>query len=116
MQGYAELGKHRKLDSKKRWTRKPVGRFVGASAWSARRRRAGPSLRPRDAVYSGILGNGLQIRQILEEPGPVSRNEQVGRLVVIDEVQFLPDLFKVACVGQVDRRRRKGFPNRGNFC
>lgn len=45
-------------------------------------------------------------RQILEEPD-LYLDEQVGRLVVIDEVQLMPDLFS-ALRGQIDRRRRKG--------
>ncbi len=46
-------------------------------------------------------------RQILDEPD-LYLDEQMGRLVVIDEVQIVPDLFK-ALRGQIDRRRRKGF-------
>ncbi len=45
-------------------------------------------------------------RQILEEPD-LYLDEQVGRLVVIDEVQLMPDLFS-ALRGQIDRRRRQG--------
>lgn len=59
----------------------------------------------RDAVYLDMERSAD--RQILEEPD-LYLDEQVGRLVVIDEVQFLPDLFKVLR-GQIDRRRRKGF-------
>jgi uncharacterized protein len=46
-------------------------------------------------------------RRILEEPD-LYLDEQMGRLVVIDEVQLMPDLFK-ALRGQIDRRRRRGF-------
>ena len=45
-------------------------------------------------------------RQILEEPN-LYLDEQVGRLVIIDEVQLVPDLFS-ALRGQIDRRRRLG--------
>ena len=45
-------------------------------------------------------------RQVLEEPD-LYLDEQVGRLVVIDEIQLAPDLFK-ALRGQIDRRRRTG--------
>ena len=45
-------------------------------------------------------------RQVLEEPD-LYLDEQLGRLVVIDEVQLLPDLFK-SLRGQIDRRRRQG--------
>ncbi|WP_430463650.1 ATP-binding protein [Tabrizicola sp.] len=59
----------------------------------------------RDAVYLDMERSAD--RQILEEPD-LYLDEQVGRLVVIDEVQFLPNLFKVLR-GQIDRRRRRGF-------
>lgn len=59
----------------------------------------------RDAVYLDMERSAD--RQILEEPD-LYLDEQVGRLVVIDEVQFLPNLFRVLR-GQIDRRRRKGF-------
>jgi uncharacterized protein len=59
----------------------------------------------RDAVYLDLERSAD--RQILEEPD-LYLDEQLGRLVVIDEVQFLPDLFRVLR-GQIDRRRRKGF-------
>ena len=59
----------------------------------------------RDAVYLDMERSAD--RQILEEPD-LYLDEQVGRLVVIDEVQFLPNLFRVLR-GQIDRRRRRGF-------
>lgn len=62
----------------------------------------------RDAVYLDLERSAD--RQILEEPD-LYLDEQLGRLVVIDEVQFLPDLFRVLR-GQIDRRRRKGFRTR----
>ena len=58
----------------------------------------------RDAVYLDM--ERVADRQVLEEPD-LYLDEQVGRLVVIDEVQLLPDLFK-ALRGQIDRRRRQG--------
>ncbi len=58
----------------------------------------------RDAVYLDM--ERTADRQVLEEPD-LYLDEQVGRLVVIDEVQRLPDLF-VALRGQIDRRRRQG--------
>lgn len=58
----------------------------------------------RDAVYLDM--ERIADRQVLEEPD-LYLDEQVGRLVVIDEVQLLPDLFK-ALRGQIDRRRRQG--------
>ncbi len=58
----------------------------------------------RDAVYLDI--ERIADRQVLEEPD-LYLDEQVGRLVVIDEVQLMPDLFK-ALRGQIDRRRRQG--------
>lgn len=58
----------------------------------------------RDAVYLDM--ERTADRQILEEPD-LYLDEQVGRLVVIDEVQLMPDLFG-ALRGQIDRRRRAG--------
>ncbi|NND17695.1 MAG: ATP-binding protein, partial [Silicimonas sp.] len=58
----------------------------------------------RDAVYLDM--ERIADRQVLEEPD-LYLDEQVGRLVVIDEVQLMPDLFK-ALRGQIDRRRRQG--------
>lgn len=58
----------------------------------------------RDAVYLDMERSAD--RQVLEEPD-LYLDEQMGRLVVIDEVQLVPDLFK-ALRGQVDRRRRLG--------
>lgn len=58
----------------------------------------------RDAVYLDM--ERVADRQVLEEPD-LYLDEQVGRLVVIDEVQLIPDLFK-ALRGQIDRRRRQG--------
>lgn len=46
-------------------------------------------------------------RQILTEPD-LYLDEQVGQLVILDEVQQMPDLFK-NLRGQIDMRRRKGF-------
>ena len=46
-------------------------------------------------------------RQVLAEPD-LYLDEQVGRLVILDEVQQLPGLFK-SIRGQIDMRRRKGF-------
>jgi hypothetical protein len=45
-------------------------------------------------------------RQILTEPD-LYLDEQVGKLVILDEVQQMPDLFK-NLRGQIDMRRRKG--------
>jgi uncharacterized protein len=59
----------------------------------------------RDAVYLDMERSSD--RRILEEPD-LYLDERMGRLVVIDEVQLMPDLFK-ALRGQIDRRRRKGF-------
>jgi predicted AAA+ superfamily ATPase len=59
----------------------------------------------RDAVYLDMERTAE--RRILEEPD-LYLDEQMGRLVVIDEVQLMPDLFK-ALRGQIDQRRRKGF-------
>ncbi|QPM92273.1 ATP-binding protein [Pseudooceanicola algae] len=58
----------------------------------------------RDAVYLDM--ERAADRQVLEEPD-LYLDEQAGRLVVIDEVQLMPDLFK-ALRGQIDRRRRQG--------
>lgn len=46
-------------------------------------------------------------RQILVEPD-LYLDEQAGKLVILDEVQQMPDLFKTLR-GQIDRRRRAGF-------
>lgn len=46
-------------------------------------------------------------RQILSEPD-LYLDEQVGRLVILDEVQQMPDLFR-NLRGQIDMRRREGF-------
>lgn len=59
----------------------------------------------RDAVYLDMERRAD--RQILEEPD-LYLDEQIDRLVVIDEVQLMPDLFK-ALRAQIDQRRRKGF-------
>lgn len=45
-------------------------------------------------------------RQILAEPD-LYLDEQVGKLVILDEVQQMPDLFNTLR-GQIDMRRRKG--------
>ena len=45
-------------------------------------------------------------RQVLEELD-LYLDKQSGRLVVVDEGQLMPDLFKVLR-GQIDRRRRQG--------
>lgn len=58
----------------------------------------------RDAVYLDMERRAD--RQIMEEPD-LYLDEQMGRLVIIDEVQLLPDLFG-ALRGQIDQRRRKG--------
>ena len=57
-----------------------------------------------DAVYLDM--ERAEDRQILDEPD-LYLDEQVGRLVVIDEVQLAPGLFG-ALRGQIDRRRRAG--------
>lgn len=57
-----------------------------------------------DAVYLDM--ERMADRQVLEEPD-LYLDEQVGRLVIIDEIQFVPDLFKVLR-GQIDRRRKAG--------
>lgn len=46
-------------------------------------------------------------RQVLTEPD-LYLDEQTGRLVILDEVQQMPGLFK-SLRGQIDMRRRKGF-------
>lgn len=58
----------------------------------------------RDAVYLDM--ERPADRQILEEPD-LYLDEQIGRLIVIDEVQLIPDFFG-ALRGQIDRRRRRG--------
>ncbi|MHA6268325.1 ATP-binding protein [Aliiroseovarius sp. CAU 1755] len=58
----------------------------------------------RDAVYLDM--ERTADRQVLEVPD-LYLDEQVGRLVVIDEVQLVPGLFG-ALRGQIDRRRRQG--------
>ncbi|WP_367383420.1 hypothetical protein [Roseobacter sp. HKCCD8198] len=58
----------------------------------------------RDAVYLDM--ERMADRQVLGEPD-LYLDEQIGRLVVIDEIQLLPNLFK-ALRGQIDRRRRVG--------
>ena len=57
-----------------------------------------------DAVYLDMERRAD--RQVLEE-ADLYLDEQINRLVVIDEVQLLPDLFKTLR-GQIDRRRRQG--------
>ena len=57
-----------------------------------------------DAVYLDM--KRMADRQVLEEPD-LYLDEQVGRLVIIDEIQFVQDLFKVLR-GQIDRRRKAG--------
>lgn len=58
----------------------------------------------RDAVYLDM--ERTADRQVLEEPD-LYLDERAGRLVVIDEVQVVPDLFRTLR-GQIDRRRRQG--------
>ncbi|MDX8354793.1 ATP-binding protein [Cognatiyoonia sp. IB215182] len=58
----------------------------------------------RDAVYLDL--ERAADRQVLAEPD-LYLDEQVGKLVVIDEVQLMPGLFG-ALRGQIDRRRRAG--------
>lgn len=58
----------------------------------------------RDAVYLDM--ERPADRQILDEPD-LYLDEQIGKLVVIDEVQLMPGLFS-ALRGQIDRRRRAG--------
>lgn len=64
----------------------------------------------RDAVYLDLERSAD--RQVLEEPD-LYLDEQMGKLVVIDEVQQMPGLFG-ALRGQIDRRRRAGHRN-GQF-
>lgn len=45
-------------------------------------------------------------RRVLTEPD-LYLDEQVGKLVILDEIQQMPDLFKTLR-GQIDMRRRKG--------
>ncbi len=45
-------------------------------------------------------------RQVLSQPD-LYLDEQLGRLVILDEVQQMPGLFKILR-GQIDMRRRKG--------
>ncbi|MBL4874743.1 MAG: ATP-binding protein [Rhodobacteraceae bacterium] len=59
----------------------------------------------RDAIHLDMERH--QDRQILQEPD-LYLDEQAGRLVVIDEVQLLPDLFS-SLRGQIDQRRRDGY-------
>ncbi|WP_299720392.1 ATP-binding protein [uncultured Tateyamaria sp.] len=59
----------------------------------------------REAVYLDMERNAD--RQILEEPD-LYLDDQMGKLVVIDEVQLMPGLFG-ALRGQIDRRRRAGY-------
>lgn len=59
----------------------------------------------RDAVYLDMERRAD--RQVLEEPD-LYLDEQMGRLVVIDEVQLVPDLFG-ALRGQIDQRRQQGY-------
>lgn len=58
----------------------------------------------RDAVYLDM--ERIADRRVLDEPD-LYLDEQMGRLVVIDEVQLMPGLFG-ALRGQIDRRRRAG--------
>ena len=58
----------------------------------------------QDAVYLDMERRAD--RQILEEPD-LYLDAQMGRLVIIDEVQLMPGLFG-ALRGQIDRRRRSG--------
>ncbi len=57
-----------------------------------------------DAVYLDM--ERFSDRQILEEPD-LYLDEQHGRLIVIDEVQLVPNLFQ-SLRGQIDERRRNG--------
>jgi predicted AAA+ superfamily ATPase len=59
----------------------------------------------RPSVYLDMERDGD--RQIMTEPD-LYLDEQAGRLVILDEVQQMPDLFR-ALRGQIDMRRRKGF-------
>lgn len=58
----------------------------------------------RDSVYLDM--ERTADRQVLDEP-ELYLDDQAGRLVVIDKVQVVPDLFKTLR-GQIDRRRRQG--------
>lgn len=58
----------------------------------------------RDTVYLDMERDAD--RQVLDEP-ELYLDDQAGRLVVIDKVQVVPDLFKTLR-GQIDRRRRQG--------
>ena len=58
----------------------------------------------RGAVYLDM--ERTADRKVLDEP-ELYLDDQAGRLVVIDEVQVVPDLFKTLR-GQIDRRRRQG--------
>ena len=57
-----------------------------------------------DAVYLDM--ERVADRRVLAEPG-LYLDEQIGKLVVIDEVQRMPDLFE-ELRGQIDRRRQQG--------
>ncbi len=59
----------------------------------------------RPAVYLDLERDAD--RQILIEPD-LYLDEQAGKLVILDEVQTMPDLF-TSLRGQIDLRRRKGF-------
>lgn len=59
----------------------------------------------RPAVYLDMERDAD--RQVLTEPD-LYLDEQAGRLVILDEVQQMPGLFK-SLRGQIDMRRRKGF-------
>ena len=59
----------------------------------------------REAVYLDMERSAD--RQILGEPD-LYLDDQMGKLVVIDEVQLMPGLFG-ALRGQIDRRRRAGY-------
>jgi predicted AAA+ superfamily ATPase len=58
----------------------------------------------RPAVYLDLERDAD--RRVLTEPD-LYLDEQVGKLVILDEVQQMPDLFKTLR-GQIDMRRRKG--------
>lgn len=58
----------------------------------------------RPSVYLDLERDGD--RQVLTEPD-LYLDEQLGKLVILDEVQQMPDLFK-NLRGQIDMRRRKG--------
>ncbi len=53
-------------------------------------------------------------RRVLTEPD-LYLDEQVGKLVILDEVQQMPDLFKTLR-GQIDMRRRKGARTGSSSC